>query len=384
MFSNNEKISEKQLTRMLLLPLFSSTIFIFPYLFAKLFRQQIFWGAVVVFGFGVIYIIYQYWAGSIFTWSRHKNLGISKVLLVLIQVLRLLARLIFYISLSLVILSEAQVPFMPEKMGKSGQHMESILVLLPLLLVCIYGANVVNTNKISGIERQGRIHEIIFYLLFVPFIVINLFGLGEVDYGIFLPKKIDDIGSLFLCGYMLITFLLPVENYLFLRPCLAKRAESEGGSSSRGGKSFAYMIVTLLVVVLLSLLLLGIYGVNGAVGEEMVTIGIMRYIRLPFGVLERFDVLMVWFFMTGSFVLICGTLFYIGHLLSWVFSGVARIWIIVVVMAIAVAVVAFMPSYKIVLDAFLQYGAYVDLPLSILLPLLGAGVNKLEQEGNAA
>lgn len=420
MFSHNGKISEKQMRRMLVLSVFAGTIFVVPYLSARLFVTSVVPGMLIFLLFACIYVVCIYGIGRCYeregrfkqkgkkaesesndqsSWglvAAAKNSGISGRLILLLQILRQMVRLAFYIVLSIAILGEAQVPFMP---GKGAGNTANLLVVLPLLLIAVYGANVTGekTKKEEqvpcfkgclGIEKQGRIYEMIFWVAFIPFTLIILFGLGEVDYSIFVPHLDMPFGRLILCGYMLLTFLLPVENYLYLRPFLRiqRRAqddeeESEGKwkkGKYGGQRSFFAILLTVLVVIVLSLLLLGIYGIRGAGEEEMVTISIMRYIRLPFGVLERFDVLMIWFFMTGCFVLICETLYFSGYLLSVLFPRAKRIYLLGIVMVLALIVVAFLPEYPTVLSVIMQYGAMVDIPLSIILPLLGLALFRLE------
>ena len=112
----------------------------------------------------------------------------------------------------------------------------------------------------------------------------------------------------------------------------------------------------------------------------MVTIAIMRYIRLPFGVLERFDVLMVWFFMTGCFILICTTLYYAGFLLKLLCKRIKRIWLLIAVLAVSLGIVMSLPEYSGCVMLFLFYGAILDIPLSLVIPLLGMGLAKQETE----
>lgn len=410
MFSHNGKISEKQLRRMLVLSVFAGTIFVIPYLAAHLFETSIVPGLLVFLLFACIYVIYIYGFERYYRKKASckgkngkdesgeygvapqgivisaKDEGVPGKLFIVIQVARLIIRLAFYVVLAIAIMGEAQIPFMP---GKGFGNAANLLVVLPLLLVAIYGANVSgkeNRREESvkgeplclGIEKQGRIYEMIFWVLFVPFTLVILLGAGEVDYTVFLPHLDMSMGKLLLCGYMLLTFLLPVENYLYLRPFLRvpralegdKTAEEKRGKYS-GTRSFFAILITVFFMVILSLLLIGIYGVKGAGQEEMVTIAIMRYIRLPFGVLERFDVLMLWFFMTGCFVLICQTLYLSGYLLSQVFPKIKRIYLLGAVVILVLAAVAFLPEYSVVLSFFLRYGAYADVPLSIIMPLLG-------------
>lgn len=372
MFSCNGKISEKQLRRMLVLSVFASCIFVLPYLSAGLFEESICSGLLVFFLMACIYVTCIYKIGKKYHPSGFANAvqngGIAGKALLVIQILRLLLRLAFYIVLSVAILGEAQVPFME---GKDTDSIGNLLVVLPLLLVALYGAN-------RGIEKQGRLHEMIFWVLFIPFIIVIIFGLREVDYSVFVPHVSMSFGKLLLCSYTLLTFILPVENYLYLRPHLR-----EHSIVKEKGKVASLFVIALAVVI--TLFILGIFGVRGAAGEEMVTIAIMRYIRLPFGVLERFDMLMVWFFMTGCFILICSTLYYIGHLLRILCGNIKRIWLLLIMLVLAVGIVVLLPGYSHTLMLFRYYGAVIDIPLSILVPVIGIGLKELysekEQEG---
>lgn len=423
MFSHNGKISEKQMRRMLVLSVFAGTIFVIPYLSARLFATSIVSGLLAFFLLTCIYVICIYgiskcYKNSMYSDKEEKNTesenydetswgfvaavkddGIAGRLILLLQVLRQIVRLAFYIVLSIAVLGEAQVPFMP---GKGAGNTANLLVILPLLLVAVYGANVTGKDKKDetekeencfrgclGIEKQGRIYEMIFWVLFIPFILILLFGLGEVDYSIFLPHLDMPFGRILLCGYMLLVFLLPVENYLYLRPFLRMQEEKKDNETEDGGrrqkyegrKSFFAILLTVLIMIVLSILLLGIYGIKGAGEEDMITISIMRYIRLPFGILERFDVLMVWFFMTGCFVLICETLYFSGYLLSVLFPRAKRICLLGIVTVLGLVIVAFLPEYPAVLAVFLRYGAVIDIPLSVVLPLLGLALTRLVRGG---
>lgn len=374
MFSRNMKISEKQLKRMIVLPVFASVMFVLPYLSAKLFGESIVPGLITFFVLSAVYVLYICRMGAWYEKCRLTSgkegfisvlseSGLVGSVLILITFIRIVIRLAFYILLAIEILNEAQVPFMPDT--KEG-IVPQILVVLPLLLVALYGAN-------TEVEKQGRIHEMIFWVLFIPFLVVILFGLKEVDYGVFLPKADLSFGRILLYSYLLLTFLLPMENYLYLRPDLKTQK-----------KKTKHMVLSVLWVLLLciiiTLFILGIYGIHGAANDSMTTISIMRYIRLPFGVLERFDVLMIWFFMTGCFVLVCGTLYFAGHIFQKIWGGVKRIWALILVLVLAVGIVAWTREYDNALLIFICYGAVTDVPLSILLPLLGVGVDKLYSE----
>ena len=221
MFSKNGKISEKQLGRMLILSVFASTIFVLPYLSAKMFGESVVVGLLVFLALSGIYVLYIDVLGMWYEKCRAKSgkegyvsvlteTGLPGKLFAVVQFIRIVIRLAFYVLLVIAILGEAQVPFML----KSNEELWSnLLVVLPFLLIGVYGAN-------TKVEKQGRIHEMLFWILFIPFVLMILFGLKEVDYKVFVPKIDISFERLMLYGYVLLTVILPMENYLYLRPDL--------------------------------------------------------------------------------------------------------------------------------------------------------------------
>ena len=369
MFSKNGKISEKQLGRMLILSVFASTIFVLPYLSAKMFGESVVVGLLVFLALSGIYVLYIDVLGMWYEKCRAKSgkegyvsvlteTGLPGKLLAVVQFIRIVIRLAFYILLVIAILGEAQVPFML----KSNEELWSnLLVVLPFLLIGVYGAN-------TKVEKQGRIHEMLFWILFIPFVLMILFGLKEVDYKVFVPKIDISFERLMLYGYVLLTVILPMENYLYLRPDLQihKKKNCTGIA----------VIAAIAFAIIITLFILGIYGVNGAADEPMTTIAIMRYIRLPFGVLERFDVLMIWFFVIGCFVLICQMLFFAGFIFDKMSKGKNTIWILFLVLFLSLGIVWKVRTYENGWLPFLCYGAVLDIPISVILPLLGLLVNR--------
>ncbi|MBQ9983894.1 MAG: GerAB/ArcD/ProY family transporter [Lachnospiraceae bacterium] len=371
MFNNNGYISEKQLRRMVVLPVFVSVILVVPYVSAVLFGENVLLGLFTFFALSGLYVLVisamSNWYQKINTQGEPNGFisaltetGLPGKALTLLTVARLILHLAFYILLTISVLEEAQVPFMIKTTNESNTN---LLVATPLLLVALYGAN-------RKMEHHARMQEMIFWVIFIPFILMIVFGLKEVDYQIFVPQSNQSFGDMLLYAYMLLFFVTPMEYYLFLRPSL--RAPKDKVKQGVIGAIFIGLVLTLF--------LLGIYGVNGAASEPMVTTAIMRYIRLPFGVLERFDVLVIWFFVTGCFVLICETLYITGHIFHRIWKREKIVWLLVATLFLAALVVLFLRSYEESLLTFICYGALLDIPLSLLVPLLGGGLYSLYRE----
>lgn len=359
MFSENEKISGKQLRRMLMLTTFAGMIFVVPYVAANLF------GDFVVCGLGMFFVCAMAYIGIIFL-ANHlteinresknekslKKRKRKRDWLTLVQVCRQFINFVFYVILTIAILGEAQVPFME---GSTTDSYWNILIVIPLLLVAVYGAG-------HGVEQVARLFEIFFWIIFIPFFILIIFGLGEVDYSVFLPKCGMPAGEVLLYSLGMLSFLVPVEQFLFL----SKRRNPQGKGN---GKTYLFLVLTVGIIIGLSLFIYGIYGIRGASMEEMVTVDIMRYIRLPLGILERFDIVMVWFFMLGSFVLLCSSLFYVTQELSIRDDRKRILWMAGIVVA-GLVLVYWLPNYKEALWLYFFYGAFINLPLSILLPFM--------------
>lgn len=370
-----------------MLTTFAGTIFVLPYLSATLFGTSYVWGLLLFFVISIIYISGIFAVSYMSRRSRVENITLEdgdtgedlsdkkrkgsgfwngfSVLLVLVQILRQILHLSFYIVLSIGILGEAQVPFME---GSSTNSFWNLLVVLPLIFVALYGAN-------HNVEKVGRLYEMLFWAIFIPFVIMILFGLNEVDYAAFIPALEMPVWKMLLCSYALVAFAVPMEQFLFLSPSLVEKErekevwmQDEKIPDKRWLSSYGAGIFTVGLSVVLTLFILGIYGVKGAAMEEMVTVDIMRYIRLPLGILERFDVLMVWFFMLGCFILICSSLFFGWHFASKLKWGKRIFWLFGMT-GVSLLLVLWLPDYKETVWMFLCYGAVADVPLSILLPI---------------
>ena len=277
-------------------------------------------------------------------------------------------------------LLEGQVPFIEKKTGNS---MGNMLILLPLILVALYGA-------FKGLENNARLYEMLVWSLIFPYLIMLVFGFKEMDFGIVTQNVFDggghSWGKLLFTSIGLLIVVSPAENYLQLKYKVrhgmgAFREKSDISDEIQEnalmhkardtvGKGYISTMLCVLISCAIAVFVAGIYGVRGAATESMVSIAIMRYIELPLGVLQRFDVLMVWFFMTGCFVLLSSVMFTIKRLLTELCSE-KTIGILMVIIVIAATLASLkLPEYGDAVFGFMVYGALIDIPLSLILPLI--------------
>ena len=134
MVSHNGMISETQMRRILMLSVFSSSIFVLPYLFANMFGNAIALGVIIFMIMAALYV------GVILKLANTEPVGSAAScpnavygrIEAMVYIVRYIIRLVFYITLAVAILGEGQVPFVDKSAGNS---LSNVLVALPLLLV---------------------------------------------------------------------------------------------------------------------------------------------------------------------------------------------------------------------------------------------------------
>ncbi|MCR5701054.1 MAG: hypothetical protein K6G76_02780 [Lachnospiraceae bacterium] len=344
MFGENGMISEKQISLMSLLPVFTSSVLILPYLFARLFEENLIAGMILYVFVGFVY------AAILITINckvEYEELRITSV----INLVRYELRLVLYILLCSAVIVEGRVPYTTVK---EAGDVSNLAVLIPFLFVSLYAC-------VHKVERQGRLCEIIFGSVMLPYITMLVLGIKNMDV---IPFCNDfNTGTLLFKCVGLLSFITPIEHFGRLK-------ERLNDKRNVGRKLLAKTFGVITFVTAGSYVLICIMGLATASLDPMMSISIMRYIELPFGVLQRLDVLMVWFFVTGCFGLVVGLLHRVNDTATSR-CGRGGGFILTVVMLFSSVIIAYMiGDYKDALGHFLVYGLFVEVPLSIILPLI--------------
>lgn len=357
MFSENGLISEKQMRRMIIMPCYASLIFVIPHLSAKQFDKNLVPGLAAFFLFAVIYVGFLWRISGRISERVLEGDGLvrkaSKIAgkgFAVWNGIRFSIRSAFYVSLSIAVLCEGEVPY-----ASKYQNRIDFLVVIPLLVICIYGAS-------RNLEKQGRICELLFWLLFIPFVFVVLFGIRGMNFKLLQSSTSLSLNKMCESAYGLLPFLLPAEYLLFLRSHLRK------GERSRW--SFLATVGTVLLVLVLSLGMIALYGVNGSGNEPLLTVAIMRCIKLPFQLTQRVDALLIWFFLVGCFVLISQTLFWAKEMFLVAIPGWKTIGSFSVILGTVLFFVFWMPEYEKMLFFYQHFAMWFEIPSSLLYPLL--------------
>ena len=230
------------------------------------------------------------------------------------------------------------------------------LVSILLLLAGSYG-------MISGMEGRARIYEILFWFLLAPLLLMLLLAAGDVNMEYWTPVLTTGWGTL-LSGTML-TFLFYsiIGICLFAIPFEAKRGDGIKAAS-------AALVISAFLNAVIYLVTLGMFAEQTLAGMRYPVITLMSMVRLPGGFFQRQDAFMVaiWFF--ALYALMNSGMFYGREILKELCGRKREKWYVwlTVILTYATAVL-FYRSAELLLFCE-QYAVVIAVAYLVLLPCL--------------
>lgn len=290
MFSNNNKISSRQIKRLLVFELFGTGSLLLPAHLARAGGGMGIWGIFIGTGMACLYLwliclcisrmqqdffafLSQGWGGF---FARFLYVGYALLsVLTCAWAAGLLARLMCE-----TLLETRKFP----------------VVLLMAVLLALFGS-------IAGIEARARVYEILFWMLAVPLAVMLLLCVRQVQSVWWFPLSGTISGSFWDAALRCFASCLPLTFLLFLLPHMQDKQKS--GRAAAGALAFGCAALLLIY-----LILLGIFGGAALAREAYPIITLMGMVKLPGDFLKRLDAVMVgvWFFTL--YALIGATLYY--------------------------------------------------------------------------
>ena len=408
MFSENQKISERQMARLLIFDMCGISTLLLPGLLGKMLGTDgvfaILLGAVPVYLFTFLPELLQEKRKNSNTrngsnTSNISNIGKSYPEIIKKQgngFIRIFVLVVYTVEgillagYGLFLLSDLMVS---ELLKDSSFVLAAVL----LMLLCGYGIW-------QGIEGRARVYEILFWFVFLPLILMLLLATKDVNTIYWTPVMVHSWGN-FVKGTAAVVLLYGTMAFvLFLQPYLAENVRI--GRTCR--KS---LCVTVIFNAAIYLITLGIFGSGMLPKMKYPAITLMSMIKLPGGFFERQDAFMVaiWFFTIYAFI--NTGMFYASDLLKavWQKEGHQKaVWqkeghqkadgkneaiqgkadaksieklIILIVMVLTFAVTLLfyrLPEWKII---FIWIQAIAFLPLTVILPLCIGEISKCWEKG---
>ncbi len=169
----------------------------------------------------------------------------------------------------------------------------------------------------QGIEGRARVYEILFWFLMVPLLIMLFFAARDVEIPRLFPlypTDKEEYRSVFLGGYYSFEVFSLGGFALFLAPFAKKKKEIRGAGI--GAVLFSGGIMLLLYGILQ-----GMFGVKEVEALEYPAVTLMSMIQIPGGFFQRQDAFMVaiWFFTV--FALLSSSMFYAAENLKALFNG---------------------------------------------------------------
>lgn len=283
MFAENQKISVRQMTRLLVYDIIGLSTLILPRLLADILGQDGIFAILLALipAFLVVWLLERTVSGSWKDFGAH-----MRRLPVWLRV----PVLIFYIFEG-VLAAGFGLYVLGDLILRNLLEEESYwLIIFILILLGGYGIW-------RGIEGRARVYEILFWILMAPLILMLLLAAKDIDTNYWTPVFSHDLWALLRGTGLVFIFYMIVSFAFFLTPYL--KHSSQAGHSCR--KS---LLIAAAVNGAVYLVLLGIFGTNSLAAMPYGIIDLMSMVKLPGGFFERQDAFMVaiWFFTLYAFI----------------------------------------------------------------------------------
>lgn len=383
MFSNNNRISTRQVFRLFVFDFIGMSTLVLP---AKLAGTSGCDGvfAIVVGGlFASLYLWYLAWI------MRRMDSDLITYVRQALPRWGALVMLCFFAVYCILETSYGAYIFADVmKKGLVGGESYTLLLLL-ILAVAAYAIQ-------SGIESRARVYESLFWVLFVPLFLLLWIAASDVNtiyLHSFFEAPVMNVagGGLLVFEYLMLVFLV-----LFFPAYVKKDAQKKMVAAV-----YRALWVAVLVFIVFDLILLGSFGERAMAKMRYPALTLMSNIHLRGSFLKRLDafLLAIWFFTL--FALINVFLFYAKQLIAAIggeFTGhgnaerqgdglkiqkekKAKVWSTIIAFLL-VFVVAEGFCYGSFAEWFESYMTYVAMPLLILLPLIIVVWGKYRKTGN--
>ena len=183
------------------------------------------------------------------------------------------------------------------------------LILVLILVVTAYAIR-------SGIESRARVYEVLFWILFVPLLIMFVIAANDVDFSYMGPFFTHSVSSVADGGFEVFCYLTPLFLVLFFPSYVKKKSRKK-----MIGAVCAALWFAVIVLLIMYIILLGNFGDRALGTMQYPAVILMSNIHLRGGFVKRLDAFMIaiWFFTL--FALVGVFLFYAEKILYQLLPG---------------------------------------------------------------
>ncbi len=294
MFSENNKISGRQLGRMIFVETSGTTAFLSLHIFGRYGSD----GLIIMLWVYLFALLYT--AGCFKLVEVMKNYSGGKIygaISVLIRIF-LMAKYLCVVAIVLNALSDVvKMILIPE--------VSSFIIVIVTLICVVYCVR-------GGIESRGRALEVLFYFVFIPAVIICIMLIPKAEIRDMVPTFDMSFKTVWMDFLVLIWLLVPSEMLVLSR---------NSYDNTDKVRSNVYTSITLSAAVNLGLLAtaLGVYGADSVESMERPVLKLMQISGIPGGFFNRQDGIISVFLIVSMFCSAWALIYHINELIKRTF-----------------------------------------------------------------
>lgn len=294
MFSENNRISERQAFRLLTYDLLGLSTLILPGVLARTAGRDGIFGIAIGTAAAILYLrmLCALQKDCALDFPAYLEQRLGRVWGKLVQ-----AGFLLY----LLLLAGYTAYLFADAVLMSLLREESFYLVLCLLLILVF------YGLWGGLEGRARIYELLFWVLLIPLFLMLFFSLDEIRTDYWIPVFTAGAGSIAEGGYYVFSVLAVIMLILFL----GNRVKEKEGLFRLGKRA---VLLTAGIHAALYLILLGVFGERALGSMEYPAVTLMSTVRISGLFLRRTDAFMfaVWFFTLYALLTSC--IFYSGEI----------------------------------------------------------------------
>jgi len=350
MFSDNLKISSRQLKRMMVINWIGRMNLIIPGI-----------ALTVAGGSGAVSIIIGIAATLIYALlicHIAKNIKVSfhaylvsrigklgSLIIKLVYVLFIMISTVFTIRLLTEIVKQTILP-----------EMNTTIILIIVIATCGYGAS-------GKLEGRARASEAIFGIIMIPLIIMLCLSVSGLKTEYLMDTSIASGGSI-LKGAIGVFVVFGEISILMLT---APYVENEERIKS---KVMQAIVITGIGTLGVFIATLGMFGENSMKALKWPIISLMSSVNVPGGFLERWDIIFIMLVIISIFVGISGGIFYVSMMMQEIIrKKQINIYIIPAMIVIFFAAVSF-TDYAAAYNFYISIMTYFFVPITVLITII--------------
>jgi Spore germination protein. len=347
MFSNNLKISSRQLKRMLVLSWIGRINLIIPSIMAGISSRNaiigILVGGVLTLTYGMfISHVAENVEGSLSDYLRILLGKFGHALVTLVYIGMMFINTAFTLRLLAELVKQCML-----------QEVKLDMILLTGILVCAYGA----TGKLEG---SARTTEVLYKLIIIPLVIMFCLSIPNLKIEYLLSDNGGNIPNIWENGLLMVSLFSEISILLFTVQYLGNKEQIKS-------KVMQALVITGLSVVVVYITCVGMFGSQGLRALQWPMVSLMSSVVVPGGFLNRWDIIFLSLIILSIFISISGGLFYASIMARDVVRKGKGVYYILPCAAAIFFLARIFPDYDVAKEYYLSIMRYFFMPIMVLL-----------------